>query len=82
MTQSMPDNLIIPEQGGVLPTAKTFPSEDDWKDVDGFLKRVEEVPTLAPRNMYEQIVLVTNGGSTRTYFYEPIAASWLYTQLS
>ena len=61
---------------------RNSPSDRGWIDLAGFLKRVEEVPTQTPRNIYEQFVLVTNGSSSRAYIYEPIAQAWLYTQLS
>lgn len=61
---------------------KQFPEENNWIDLTGFLMRSETIPTHVARTVREQIVLVTNAGSTRTYFYEPVAATWLYTQLT
>jgi hypothetical protein len=65
-----------------LPIPRISPSERRFQDIDGFMKRVEEVPSQTPRNLYEQFVLVTNGSSSRVYIYEPIAQAWRYTQLS
>ena len=61
---------------------QTIKGEFNWLNLFGFLKRVEEVPSAKPRNIYEQIVIVTNGGSTRAYIYENYSLAWKYIALT
>jgi len=59
-----------------LSTIKTFPNEDNWRDISGLLTHLTEEPTYTPRTIAEQVILVTAGGSTSAYFYDDKASSW------
>lgn len=60
----------------------TFPQENNIYNIVGFISTLEEIPTYVPRRFVEQIVLVTNGGSTRAYLYDRANTSWVYATLT
>lgn len=77
-------NVFGMEQAGTepMPIPRISPSERRWQDTQGFLRRITEIPTRKPRNIFEQLVLVTNGGSTSAYFYEQVDQTWRYVNLT
>lgn len=59
-----------------------FPGIQHLENIQGFLHRMEVVPTEKPKSFVDQIVLVTNGGSTAAYIYEPTSLAWKYVLLT
>lgn len=59
-----------------------IPGVNHLLNIEGLLRTLEEVPTYTPRNLADQLVLVTNGGSTRAYFYETVGRAWKYVALT
>ena len=59
-----------------------FPGQNDFLNIEGFIQSRETVPTAAPRKLSEQLVVVSGGGSTRTYTYDIAARAWRFVQLS
>lgn len=57
----------------------SFPEEKNWRDIGGFLLHLTEQPTYTPKGMFEQIVIVTAGGSSRAYIYDTKANNWKST---
>lgn len=55
---------------------------DHILNIEGFLRSLTEEPTYTPRRLIEQVVLVTSGGSTATYFYDTADRTWKYTTLT
>lgn len=55
---------------------KTFPEENNWLDVEGFLQYREDVPTNKPKHIAQQIVVVSGGGSTALYIYDVASLAW------
>ena len=60
---------------------KIFPNENNIQDIVGFIRTLSEDPSSTglipkPRNFSEQLVIVTNGGSTSAYFYDTTNTAW------
>lgn len=60
----------------------TFPSQNDIRDIVGFIQTVESVPTDKPKTFWDQWRIVTSGGSSRSYVYDTVGGSWKYTTLN
>lgn len=43
---------------------------------------VSSVPTTAPRNFYESIVIYVNGATYRLYVYDEVNSAWRYANLT
>lgn len=68
-------------------SANTFPEENNIEDLTGFIRTSPEDPSAtgvyrSPRKFSQQIVLVTNGGSTSAYFYDTTNQAWKYVALT
>lgn len=61
---------------------ESFTEETNWRDIRGFLLRLTEEPTHTPKGMFEQIVVVTTGGSSRAYIYDTVANNWKSTVIA
>lgn len=62
--------------------SEQFPNENHFFNLVGFIRTYTEEPTNAPKDISEQIVLVTAGGSTAAYFYDTNATTWLKVGLT
>lgn len=58
-----------------------IPNQDHWLNFVGYIRTLNEVPTYTPRKISQQFVLVTNGGSSRTYIYDTVGLAWKYITL-
>lgn len=61
---------------------KFIPGQDHWLNFVGFIRTLNEVPSYTPRQISQQFILVTNGGSSRAYIYDTIGQAWKYTTLT
>ena len=59
-----------------------IPNQNHWLNLVGFIRTIEEIPTYTPRNIQQQFLLITNGGSSRAYLYDTLGRAWRYTQLT
>lgn len=62
--------------------SKVLPGELHVFNLEGFIQTRATVPTDKPKSFSSQLVLVTNGGSTRTYIYDTVGLAWRYTQMT
>lgn len=59
-----------------------IPQEARAEDVRQGFRLVSTVPTNAPRNYYESIVIYKSGSTYRLYVYEEVNKVWKYTALT
>ena len=59
-----------------------FPIENHFFNLSGWIQTFTEEPTYTPKNISQQLVLVTAGGSTAMYCYDTNATTWLKVTLS
>ena len=59
-----------------------IPKETRPEDIRQGFRRVSTVPTAAPRNYYESIVIYVSGGTRRLYVYDEVTATWRYATLT
>lgn len=52
------------------------------ENVIGMFKTVTVIPTLTPKNWFDQIVYYNNSGTKRLYFYDVSNHTWSYTNLT
>ena len=62
---------------------KTFPTETNIQDLEGFIRTVTEAPDSSdvnrgfnPKKFSDQILLVTAGGSTAVYLFNIDDQTW------
>lgn len=48
------------------------------QDIQGLIRTVSVAPTHAPRNLFEQFVIYTNGVTYRFYWYDTTNNAWRY----
>lgn len=60
----------------------TIPGTSHFFNLEGFVRTLFEVPTAKPKQMKDQFVLVTNGGSSRAYIYDTVGLAWKYVALT
>lgn len=75
-----PENKQTPLQQSMA--GKQIPREPETEDIRQGIRRVSSVPTDAPRNQYENIVLYVSGATYRLYVYDPVAGAWRYATLT
>lgn len=54
-----------------------FPGQQNWGNLNGYIPKLTEEPTYTPRGAFEQLVVVSSGGSTSTYIYDVGAKAWV-----
>lgn len=59
-----------------------FPNENHFFNLSGWVQTFTEEPTYTPKNISQQMVLVTAGGSTAVYFYDTNSVTWLKVGLT
>ena len=64
------------------PSNETFPEENNFFNIEGFVKTLTEEPSYTPRILSDQVVLVRTGGSTAAYFYDTVNTTWNYVTLT
>lgn len=62
--------------------ASEFPTENHFFNLTGFIRTYTEEPTYTPKDISQQLVLVTAGGSTSAYIYDTNATTWLSVTLT
>lgn len=78
MNQSDPNSAGRPgEYGG-----NVFPNVFHLLNIQGFWQTIDAVPTEKPRTFFEQVRIVTAGGSSRLYIYDTGGLAWRYTALT
>lgn len=70
--------------GDVLndPKNKTLGREPRTDDLRRGFRRVTSVPTDAPKDYYESIVIYNSGATYRLYVYDEVSGSWRYASLT
>lgn len=61
---------------------RKIPKEIKTEDIRRGVRSVTSVPTAAPRDFYESIVIYRSGGTNRLYIYDADNAEWLYETLT
>ncbi len=61
---------------------ESFPDEKNWRDLSGFILKLTEEPSYMPRGAFEQIAVVTTGGSSRFYIYDTGVRAWKSTTIA
>lgn len=61
---------------------ETYPNEDYIGNITGFIRTIEFVPTDKPKQLIDQFIIVTSGGSSRAYIYDTVGLAWRYTVLT
>lgn len=59
-----------------------FPGIQHVENLQGFIRRDDIVPTDKPKGFADQLVIVTSGGSSVLYIYEPESLVWRYVLLT
>ncbi len=62
----------------------TLPDEQHLLNISGFIRTIDFVPTAKPKSFFDQIFIVTAGGSSRYYVYDTNIGTlgWKYTALT
>lgn len=76
------ENNQTPLQKRLNNPAAQIPKEERTEQVRQGFRRVSSVPTKAPRNYYESIVIYTSGATYRLYVYDEVASAWRYASLT
>lgn len=63
-----------------------FPEVQHWQNLQGFLKTVTVIPTLAPKSLADAVIIYIDDLATptdkRLYLYSREAAIWSYITLT
>ena len=59
-----------------------FQNETHFFNLSGWIRTFTEAPSYTPKNISQQIVLVSAGGSTACYIYDTNAVTWKYVTLT
>lgn len=76
------NNKGTPLQQRLNNPAAKIPKEERTENVRQGFRLVSAVPTKAPRNYYESIVIYKSGTTYRLYVYEENNGVWKYATLT
>ncbi len=77
-----PENRETPIKTRLNAPETKIPRKPRTEDIRQGYRVVSSVPTTAPRNFYESIVIYVSGATKRLYVYNAKVGTWYYTALT